>query len=510
MDFDESSQKLIPPEFLAVVLAGFGNEAPPAHRQLWRRAQPKGSPAHRKQTYARVPAHVLLICPTSHRAALSNYIQSDSSASFPSLNIDLQTFEESQDLSGGTSTILRHFAHRIQQDFVLLPCDFVPPPSLSLTQILNKFRTESTYDGAIATACFYEGRKPDKGSSADEWGPAPAPTPIVWDERSETLLHIDTPDDADRNGEGLELRMGLLSKYPRVKLSATLLDSHVYACRRQVLDALLEKTSFDSIREEFVPWLCKPQYQRTKLEKYGRVLNPVTNALTQELALKHSTLHSKAPVHLAHEEAFLHSPPSDDQTQEHTKALLLDEDDEEARIPASLRMGLVIHRAQAGYAARANNLHAYLGLNRHFLSQQTYALPSDSESRSKIDPKSTISPDSIVGHSTRVEERTSIKKSVVGKHCVIGKMVKIAGCVIQDHCVIADGAKLDGCILGKGTKVGEKAELSRCVTQCGYEVGAGETVRNEKLDISDWTAAPESSEDDNQSEEEGSSEESDD
>ena len=26
MDFDESSAKLIPPEFLAVVLAGFGNE----------------------------------------------------------------------------------------------------------------------------------------------------------------------------------------------------------------------------------------------------------------------------------------------------------------------------------------------------------------------------------------------------------------------------------------------------------------------------------------------------
>jgi len=452
---------------------------------------------------------VLLICPTSHRAALSNYIQSDSSASFPSLQIDLQTFEELQDLSVGTGAILRHFAHRIKQDFVLLPCDFVPPPTLALTQILNKFRTESTYDGAIATAFFYEGRKPDKGSSADEWGLVPTPTPIVWDERSETLLHIDTPDDADRNSEDLELRMSLLSKYPRVKLSATFMDSHVYACRRQVLDALQEKSSFDSIREEFIPWLCKPQYQRTKLEKYGRVLNPVTNALTQELALKHSTLHSKAPVHLQHKEAFLHSPPSDDQNQEHTKSLVLDEDEEEARIPASLRMSLVIHRAQEGYAARANNLHAYLDLNRHFLSQQTYSLPTDSDSRAKIDQKAQISSDSMVGHSTRVEERTSIKKSVIGNHCVIGKMVKIAGCVIQDHCVIADGAKLDGCILGKGTKVGGKAELSRCVTQCGYEVGAGETTRNEKLDISDWTAGRGSSEED-QSEEETSSEESDD
>lgn len=73
-------------------------------------------------------------------------------------------------------------------------------------------------------------------------------------------------------------------------------------------------------------------------------------------------------------------------------------------------------------------------------------------------------------------------------------------------------AKLEGCILGKSTKVGAKAELSRCVTQAGYQVDVGgefnklpvvvlhsplenqhsvtETYKNEKLDLSDWTAAP--------------------
>lgn len=76
---------------------------------------------------------------------------------------------------------------------------------------------------------------------------------------------------------------------------------------------------------------------------------------------------------------------------------------------------------------------------QQFLSRHSYSLPIDQESRAKIDQKAQISSDSIVGHSTRVEERTTIKKSVVGNHCVIGKMVKIAGCVIQDHCVIADG-----------------------------------------------------------------------
>jgi len=67
-------------------------------------------------------------------------------------------------------------------------------------------------------------------------------------------------------------------------------------------------------------------------------------------------------------------------------------------------------------------------------------------------------------------------------------MAKIVGCVLLDHCIVEDGAKLDGCILGKNTKVGAKAELVRCVTQAGYEVDAGESIKNEKLEISDWTA----------------------
>lgn len=68
-----------------------------------------------------------------------------------------------------------------------------------------------------------------------------------------------------------------------------------------------------------------------------------------------------------------------------------------------------------------------------------YTLPSDPKNRSLIDQKAQISGDSMIGLSTRVDERASIKRSVVGKHCVIGKMTKIVGCVLLDHCVIEDG-----------------------------------------------------------------------
>ncbi|KAI0633602.1 UDP-3-O-glucosamine N-acyltransferase [Trametes polyzona] len=519
MDFDESStSKIVTREFLAVVLAGFGNELLPltnnhGDEPCLKALLPIGNKPMLEYPLAWLEqsgiTDVLLICPTSHRSAMSNYIQSDVSSSLPSLRIDLQTFEESQDMAPGTCTVLRHFASRIKSDFIVLPCDFVPPPSLTLSRLLNKFRTESTYDGAIATTCFYEASKPDKGSVTEDWGMLPVNMPIVFDDKTGTLLHIDTPDDVDRNSDDFLLRMSLLTQYPRTKLSASFRDSHVYVCRRTVLDVLQQKSHFDSMKEEFIPWLCKPQYQRTRREKYGNILSPVTNNLSQALAMKHSTLH--LPARKQHLRRSAAGSEADD---EHLRSVVpspVEEDDEESDEP-SLRVGLVAHRASAGFASRANNLHTYLELNRFFLSQTSYTLPSDPENRALIDQKAQISTDSMIGRSTRVEERATIKRSVIGKHCVIGKMARVIGCILLDHCVVADGAKLDGCILGTYTKVGAKAELSRCVTQPGYEVGAGETAKNEKLETSDWTAQDtsedQSSEEDSEDGSEGSTDSS--
>ncbi|KII92286.1 hypothetical protein PLICRDRAFT_172390 [Plicaturopsis crispa FD-325 SS-3] len=515
MDINEGSQVAIR-EFLAVVLAGFGNELLPLTSDYGDEPCPKALLPIGNRPMLDYPLSwlessgirdVLVICPASHRTAISHHIHSDStSTSFSSLRIDLQTYDESQDLSVGTCAVLRHFASRIKDDFILLPCDFIPPPSLPLTTLLNKFRADVMSNGAIATACWFSGTRPEKGSIPEEWGFISTTSPIVWDERTGTLLHVDTPDDADRNSEELELRMGLLSQYPRTRLSSNLQDSHVYVCRRCVLDALQEKSHLDSFREEFIPWLCKVQYQRTKREKYGRILSPITNSLTQAQALRHSTTHAGLRKTSKHRNPALPSSPLSNSRDLGISAPAspADDDDDDTVLLESLRVGLVIHRADTEFAARANNLFSYLELNRRALANTTYSLPTDPENRALIDQKAQISQDSMIGDSTKIEERTTIKKSVIGKHCVIGKFVKIVGCIVLDHCVIADGAKLEGSILGKNTKVGAKADLGKCVTQAGYEVEAGESFRNEKLDVSDWTAGPvESDEDEEEGEGEG-------
>lgn len=184
----------------------------------------------------------------------------------------------------GTCSLLRQFSSRIPEDFVVVPCDFIPSPSLPLSHLLNKFRVDALSDSLLTTTCWHSSQTPEKGSFPEEWGPLPVTFPIVWDPSSSTLLHIETPDDVDRNADEIELKLPILSRsvmrltvgfnldpngrYPHTKLSSSLEDSHVYIFRRSVLDLLHQKPHFSSLREEFLPWLCKIQYQHSKRLKY--------------------------------------------------------------------------------------------------------------------------------------------------------------------------------------------------------------------------------------------------
>lgn len=472
MEFNVAPPPPVTREFLAIVLAGFGNGLVPLSGDLGNQPCPKALlPISNKPMIDYVFSwieksgikDVLLICPPSHRPSISHFIYSESLASSSSLRIDLQTFDDSQGLSIGTCSVLRHFSSRIKEDFVILPCDFIPPPSLPLSKLLNKFRIETMSDGAIVTTCWFE---PPSGKTAvpEEWGTNSQATPIVWDNSTGTLLYVDTLDNTDCNPEELELRMSLLCRYPRTNMSSKMQDSHVYVCKRQVLGVLQQKGDFESLREDFFPWLCKLQYQKTRHAKYGNVLGNLEGS----------------------------EPSSPDEGHEGPLAT------------GSLRVGVVIHRAKDGFCIRANDLPSYLEANRHFVNSASYSLPSDPQMRSLIDARASISPDSIIGDFTKVDERASIKKSVIGKHCVVSKMAKIVGCIILDHCVIADGAKLESSILGKNTRVGSKATLVHCVTQGGYEVKENESYRNERLDITVWEAE---ADEEQEEEEEGDSDE---
>ncbi|KAG6372349.1 UDP-3-O-glucosamine N-acyltransferase [Boletus reticuloceps] len=341
---------------------------------------------------------VLLICPSSHRPSISHYIHSESPISSSSLRVDIQSFDETQELSVGTCSILRHFSSRIQEDFVLLSCDFIPPQALPLSMLLNKFRSEATSDGAIATSCWFESPTSEKSAAPDEWGSLSQCSPIVWDESTGTLLYIDTLDSADKNAEEFELRMSLLSRYPRAKLSSRFQDSHVYVCKRELLDALQRKTELDSLREDFLPWLCKVHYQATRRLKYGR-----------------------------------------------------------GKEISSLRVGVIIHREEDGYCVRTNSLPTYLEANRHVaLIDAKASISSDSTigDFTKVDEKTTIKK-SVIGKHCIIGKMVKVVGCVLLDHCVVSDGAKLEGSVLGRNTRVGSKAELVRCVTQGGYEVKE-------------------------------------------------------
>ncbi|EJU04099.1 nucleotide-diphospho-sugar transferase [Dacryopinax primogenitus] len=465
------------PEFHAVILAGYGNNLDPlvddekgVHKALLPIGnQPMVSYALQWLEEARV-FDVLFITPQSHKVAIQHHLSSQNS-SWPSLRVELESVDDEEAESLGAADLLRMFADRIQSDAIVLPCDFVPPPSLPLNLLLNAHRVD--VEDPVMTALLVE--------TGEEVKDGPVPTLMGLHAQSNTLLFVD--DNADPEDD-VALRMNMLWRYPRVKMTNRLTDSHVYVFRRSVFDLLQQKDEISSVREQLVPFLCKLQYQPRRREKYGPIISP--NANMQELALEHSTTYTPPPSqrnHASREKPIHKSVVSTPFTQsgastppgESVPASQAAEEPEGSPSDYPIRCNVVVHKD--GYAARANTLGTYFELNRQCL-RTTATAPVTGEG---IDGKAQVSPDSLVGASTRIAERTTVKKCVIGKHCLIGKNVRISGSVLMDHVEVQDGAKIENCIISSNCRIGKNASLRDCQLQTGWVVDDEASHKGERL-----------------------------
>ncbi|KAG8919646.1 hypothetical protein FRC01_001187 [Tulasnella sp. 417] len=472
-------------EFQAVILAGPGTNLSPLTRHYVRghgleEPVPKALlPVGNKEMLnyplawldAAGVSDVLIVCPASHRPLMSHFVYS--SAEFPALRITLQTIDDEDSM--GTADVLREISSSIQADFIVLPCDFIPPPNLTLSALLDAHRMDA--DGPILTSLLYE-----RGEISKD---GPPPLLVGLEEKSRTLAHI----PVEESGDDVNLRMSMLWK-------------------RTVLDLLAERTDLSSIKEELIPWLCRTQYRVAARRKYGSILKPIGN--TQALALEHSTVQpaAKPTRHYAKKKldagdagadspGGLQSPKSPPTAMSIASSVptsprigglqkLLEDEENKANI--DIRCAFIVHKMENGTAIRANTVKTYFEANR-LPSREQYqpqqATPGSTQPGDReywIDPKAQISSDSLVGPSTKIAERTSIKKSVIGSHCVIGRNVRISGCVLMDHVVVKDGAKLDGCILSRHTVVEEKCSAKESETATGVTLAAGGDYKNERVE----------------------------
>ncbi|KAL5631137.1 hypothetical protein ACGC1H_006840 [Rhizoctonia solani] len=398
---------------------------------------------------------VLVVCPSVLKQEISHHLHR---AEYSNMRLELKSVDEDDISISGTAEVLRAIEPMIKLDLVVLPCDFMPSPSLSLTTLLNAFRED--VDEPVAAALLYERQIPADGKDK---GPKLV---VGTDEATNTLLYIDGDNDDD---EELEIHMGLTAEFPNARFTTRYLDSHVYVLRRSVLGILREHPGLLSFREEVLPWLCKLGYRKSKRERWGTTLKH------QDPAFKLAVLHTTSHVHRDPLTGMIATSPS-------LPEIPQPYDDEVTRQVSQstnsrpLRTAYVVHHAKDGFAGRGNTLAGYMELNRQTLGQIA------SKHHSARGGKPSAASDSIIPDSAAIGERASIKRSVIGEHCRIGKNVKIQGCVVMDHVEIADGAKLDNCIVSRLCQIGERAVLKECEIETAFRVPADANIKGEKLE----------------------------
>ncbi|CEP12948.1 hypothetical protein [Parasitella parasitica] len=338
-----------------------------------------------------------------------------------------------------TADALRAIKDKIDRDFLVVPCDLVT--ELDPRDLLDAHRV---YDPTFS-ALFYEPGLSESASKDDDLLPY-----VGIDSTRNALVYKALRSEAD----DFSMRMSLLNKFSRVRVHTDLQDAHLYIFKRWIIDMLVDKEKITSISKDLIPMLIKCQYQkklvkREEIEKYSSTYeNLLANALslstTQSADIGDESF-TDDPIHLSFK-----SP-----------------------------IKSYVHVYRGGFCGRGNTTASYNELNRNATKQGTSItrVPSSAE----VAPRTQVGNDSIIGESTKIDERSSVKKSCVGSYCVIGKNVKIINSVIMDHVVIGDNVKIEGCIICKNAHIHEKASLKDCDVVYGYIVQKDSVLKGEKL-----------------------------
>ncbi|KAJ2491982.1 Translation initiation factor eIF-2B subunit gamma [Coemansia sp. RSA 2050] len=321
---------------------------------------------------------------------------------------------------------LRLLAPQIKSDVIVVPCDLIV--DVPATHFLDMFRLRRP---AISTL-FYEMMKSEGGGGSSK---ARMDMPCVGiDQPSSRLVLV---QDIEKKQATTSLPMSLIRRFPSMVLSNKMCDSHVYVLKRWVLDYIVANPDISSIQDDLLPLFVQAQSQPSLLE---------SNGISQ----------------------YLPSHP----------ARLVDESDTSAQfgMPDGAGLGeldnndplkVFAYIRRNGIAGRADQVPLYCDLN---CTVARITVGPRVDERAVLAQQTQVGADSMVGPSSQLGDRCSIKRSVVGAHCIIGKNVKIINSVIMDHVTIGDGVRLESCVVCKLAKISDNAQLKDC------EVGAKSLV----------------------------------
>jgi len=244
---------------------------------------------------------------------------------------------------------------------------------------------------------------------------------IALDEKKEKIILMEPATEAEDN---IIFNKTLLKNFPNLTIYNNLQDTQFYIFSRWVLELLVEDQkkqfpTFFDLKKQFIPYLISCQIPDNNKNLPASAIND-----TQELAL---TMSSTASPFNAFSQLNI-------QKKKIVKCL--------------------VYLFTNGYCINVNTIKSYQLANREIAKGDTPYLPFEprSEKNYFIDPTAEVTPtqvgpNCIIGTSTKLGAKCSVKFSIIGKHCKIGDNVRIENSIIMDHVSIEDRCVINGSII---------------------------------------------------------------
>merc|ERR1712137_106329 len=252
---------------------------------------------------------------------------------------------------------------------------------------------------------------------------------IVEQENLKKLIVFFPAANSESTTSAVQIPRLSLVHHPHVTLYNKILDAHLYVFSHWVLQMMSDLPDPKSIKCSLLPKLIELQNNAHNQELIGgtlpkeALLDPLETASAMSVRRGHKTNRLNCMVYLLDEKT---------------------------------------------YCGRANTSKSFMEINRDVAKGITSFTPLEtansrgafiSES-STVDKTTTIGPQSIVGESTTVGTKCSVKHSIIGKNCVIGDRVKVTNSIVLDNVKIEDEVVINNSIVCSDSILQSQSNIS--------------------------------------------------
>ncbi|KAL9333853.1 hypothetical protein Peur_073992 [Populus x canadensis] len=367
----------------------------------------------------------------------------------------------------GTAGALRAIAHHLTaNDILVVSGDLVsdiPPGALAAVH--------RQHDAVVTTMlCSAPVSGPTESGSSGAKDKIKKPrchNIIGLDPSKQFLLHIATGAEVEKE---IRIQKSILRAVDQMEIRADLMDAHIYAFKRSVLQEVLdEKDKFRSLKEDMLPYLVRSQMKsEVLLNGAPQAKNGNEKVSSQNNQAVVSRILSNASTPSFHD---LYASSNNDSS-----------------LVRRIHKCCAYIASESRYCQRLNSIQAFSDINRDVIGDASHLSGySFSAHNNVIHPsaqlgsRTTVGPHCMLWEGSQMGDKCSVKRSVIGRHCRIGSNVKVVNSVIMNHVTIGDGCSIQGSVICSNAQLEERAVLKDCQVGAGFVVTAGSEHKGESL-----------------------------